>query len=284
MRLGRIAAILALGWGAMNSAAATADSNRASAPIAPKSGVIRLFNGRNLDGLYVYLKDTKYADPRRVFTVEKGLLHVSGDGLGTLCTKSEYKDYHLVVEFKWGAKTWGKRQSKARDSGCLIHCNGSDGGRRGTWPHSFEAQIIEGGTGDILLVDGEDDAGNPLPMSLTAEVTQNGGEIIWHKGGARKTFHTMKRIDWFGRDPDWKDVTGFRGRHDVESPLGAWTRMDVVASGDRVQVYVNGILVNEAFDLVPSSGKILLQTELAEIWFRRWELYPLGHAPPFEHK
>jgi hypothetical protein len=42
---------------------------------------------------------------------------------------------------------------------------------------------------------------------------------------------------------------------------------------------INGTLVNEAFDVTPSAGRIQLQAELAEIFFRRWELYPVGQGP-----
>ena len=98
---------------------------------------------------------------------------------------------------------------------------------------------------------------------------------IWKKGGPRTTFNTFTRINWFGRDPDWKDVLGFRGKQDVESPGQGWTRLDVICDGGHILYRVNGVLVNEAFESVPSSGKILIQTELAEVYVRRFELHPL---------
>jgi hypothetical protein len=39
------------------------------------------------------------------------------------------------------------------------------------------------------------------------------------------------------------------------------------------------VLVNEALDCHPEKGKIQLQTELAEVFFRRLELYPVGKGP-----
>jgi hypothetical protein len=86
--------------------------------ISPTEGVIQLFDGKSLDGLYTFLKDTKYEDPRRVFRVTDGMLHVTGDGLGSVITKNEYRDYHLVLEFKWGPRTWppGKRKPAIRGS------------------------------------------------------------------------------------------------------------------------------------------------------------------------
>lgn len=88
------------------------------------------------------------------------------------------------------------------------------------------------------------------------------------------------RINWCGRDVDWKDVKGFRGPADLEHPSPDWNRYEVVCSGDRIECWLNGVKVNEARQLVPNAGKILLQTELAELFVRRLELWPLGKAPP----
>ncbi|HWA98961.1 MAG TPA: DUF1080 domain-containing protein [Pirellulales bacterium] len=249
----------------------------AAQPIAPKDGVIELFNGRDLSGWYTFLKDTKYDDPRKVFTVHDGLIHISGDGLGCITTVNEYRDYHLVTEWKWGPRTWPPREARTKDSGILVHSVGPDGAHGGVWMASFEAQVIEGGCGDFIIVTGNDANGSPIPLSLTAEVTKDrDGETVWHKGGERKTL-TKGRINWYGRDPDWKDVLGFRGAQDVESPDGQWNREEVVCDGGKITNIVNGVVVNEATEASPSAGKIQIQTELAEIFFRKIELHPIKH-------
>jgi hypothetical protein len=51
--------------------------------------------------------------------------------------------------------------------------------------------------------------------------------------------------------------------------------MEVIAKGDTLQYFLNGVLVNEAFEVKPSEGKVLLQTEGAEMFVRRYELWPL---------
>lgn len=250
----------------------------------PKDGPIRLFNGKDLEGNYTWLQDAKYEDPRKVFTAHDGLLHLSGDGFGAIVTKETYRDYHLIIEFKWGERTWQTRQEKARDSGVLVHCNGDDGNYNGIWMNSIEAQIIEGGCGDILAVRGKDAKGELLPISVTAETAKDrDGETVWKAGGERKTIQ-RGRINWFGRDPDWADKKGFRGKDDVESPFGQWTRMDVVCDKQRVTIFVNGVKVNEAIEVAPASGKIQIQAELAEMFVRRWELWPLGKAPEFRRE
>ena len=251
--------------------------------VSPAGGPIKLFNGKDLTGLRTWLRDTKHDDPRRVFAVQDGMLHISGDGLGYLRTEQSYRDYHLVIEFKWGERTWGDREDRARDSGLLVHCHGPDGNYSGTWMASIEAQIIEGGVGDLLVLTGKDPAGDgTVPTSLSARVMKDrDGETVWRKDGESQSF-TSGRINWYGRDPDWKDEIGFRGHEDVESPFGQWTRMDVICEQGNLVVNVNGVKVNEASQADPASGHILVQTELAEMIVRRWELWPLGEAPEFD--
>lgn len=257
-----------------------ADTPTDQSAVAP-DGQIELFDG-DLDAFYSWLKDTQYEDPREVFRVTDGVLHVTGDGLGALVTNDRFRDYHCVLEFRWGERVWQTRTDRTRDSGLLIHSRKPDGAYNGTWMHSIEVQIIQGGCGDFILVNGNDEDGRPLPMSLTCEVGRDrDGEVIWQRGGPREMFNVenRRRINWFGRDPDWADVLDFRGEHDIESPGRQWTRFDVICDGDHVQTYVNGVLVNEAFDVEPASGRLQLQTELAELFVRRWELWPVGEGP-----
>lgn len=258
-----------------------ADAVPGNEPIRPAHR-IALFDGQTLGDCYTYLQDTKYEDPRRVFRVTDGLLHITGDGLGSIITRKEYRDYHLVLEFRWGEKTYGNRADRARDTGLLIHSRGADGGYNGIWMPSLEVQIIEGGLGDFILVTGNDRDGKPVPISVTCETGRDrDGEVIWQRGGRRETFDlsNRRRINWFGRDPDWADRLGFRGQSDLDRAQSEWTRMDVICDGPKVQVFVNGTQVNEALEVRPDSGRIQLQSELAEVFFRRWELYPVGQGP-----
>jgi len=43
-------------------------------------------------------------------------------------------------------------------------------------------------------------------------------------------------------------------------------------------VWINGVQVNEAISVTPASGRILLQCEGFEIFFRKVELHPLRKA------
>jgi hypothetical protein len=221
------------------------DASFAQAAMPGKT--IKLFNGKNLDGFYTYLRSKgKNHDPDRVFQVQDGMVHVSGAEFGYFATEAEYENYRLTVEFKWGEKTHAPREGKARDSGVLFHFVGPDK----IFPKSIEFQMIEGGTGDIIVVDG---------ASLTV------------KGVTR----TQGRFDRFGKGP-WQDVTGYRDpKNEVEKPHGEWNLLELIADGDTVKYYVNGKLVNEGVGANPHRGKILFQSEGAEVFFRRIELEPL---------
>jgi hypothetical protein len=264
----------------VRAADALAKSDQSEA-ITPKDGVIKLFDGTTLGDTYTWLKDTKREDPRKVFSVSDGMIHISGDGYGGLVTNKRYRDYHLVLEVKFGERTWHGRESNARDSGCLIHSNGKDGGYEGCWMPSIEVQIIEGGVGDFIAVGGPDETGKRVPISLTCTIgpdKDRAKQAIWKPDGKRETFQ-RGRVDWYGRDPDWKDEKGFRGKDDKESPHGEWTRIDVLCNGGHIETFVNGTKVNEAIDVSPHEGRIQLQSELAEVFYRRWELWPLDKGP-----
>lgn len=215
-------------------------------------------------------------DPKDIWKFEGDELHISGRGYGYVATKKDYRDYHLVIEFKWGTKTHGARETKARDNGILLHAYGPHGAYSGTWMASIEAQIIEGGVGDILVLSPKLEDGKELTTSVVAEFSRDRDkEMIWTPG-APKQLVTKGRINWQHRDVDWSDTKGYRGREDKESPPGEWNRLECIADGDHLTYFLNGAKVNEAFECKPSQGRVLLQTEGAEMIVRRYELWPLG--------
>jgi hypothetical protein len=234
-------------------------------PVTQKVDLLEVIRSGQVEH-HVNPKSDFHDDPQDIWTFAKdGTFNISGRGYGYVATKENYRDYHLVLEFKWGTKTWGAREKKAKDNGLLLHAYGPHGAYSDTWMASIEAQIIEGGIGDILVL-------SPTPeltTSLSSEFTlDRDKEKIWKAGSPRQTV-TQGRINWRGRDEDWSDTVGFRGKNDVESPSGEWNRLEVIAKGDTLQYFVNGAMVNEAFDCKPAEGKILLQTEGAEMIVRR---------------
>lgn len=225
-----------------------------------------------LDDFYTFLKDRGRAvDPKKVFTESDGVIRISGEEWGCITSHEEYSDYHLSLEFKWGDETWGNRSDRARDSGVLLHSTGEDGGYSGTWMHSIECQIIEGGTGDILVVG---DQSEKFMATCPVAEEKQGSSFVFEQGGTLETINGG-RINWWGRDPEWADVLDFRGARDVERPVGEWNRLECIAVGQTITILLNGVLVNQCVDVAPRRGRLQIQSEGAEIFVRGIVVNPL---------
>jgi hypothetical protein len=248
--------------------------------IVPKKN-IPLFNGKDLSSFYSWLPKYGHSDPDEVFTVVDNIdgapaIRISGQHYGGLITKAEYADYKLIAEFKWGSETWDPRKDRARDAGILLHCQGEDGNASenfdSPWLRSVEYQIIEGGTGDIILVDGFNrDVDEAISPKLTVSVAPD--QKVWDPEGTPTEFQNG-RLNWRYRDPAWKDVLGFRGEKDVEKEVGKWNLIEVIAEGGNFVYFLNGVKVNEGKNGSFKEGKLLFQSEGAELFFRRIELQP----------
>ncbi|MFO0888630.1 MAG: DUF1080 domain-containing protein [Isosphaeraceae bacterium] len=236
--------------------------------------VVQLFNGKDLSGLSTWLQDTKGADPRKVFSVHDGMIRISGDGNGYLATDRAYRDYHLVVEFRWGQRTDGGKY--VRNSGILLHATGPDGGSDGTWMSSIECQLAQGCVGDLIPIRGKDTSGAVIPVRFSSQVVLGpDNRPRWKEGGTLREF-TGGQLWWNLHDPDFKELIDTRGKDDVESPLGEWTRVECRCEGGKITIKVNGVTVNSGQDAFPSSGKILLQSEGFELFVRKFELHPIS--------
>jgi hypothetical protein len=247
---------------------------------APASVVTQPINIFDLirDGkIYYHLNEKAdvYDKPEDVFLLKDNELTITGRGYGCLYTVDAFKDYRLVVEFKWTGRTWGAREKKARDSGILLHCHGPAGALGGTWSASIEAQLIEGGMGDILVLSPKLADGTVLQSKATAEIAlDRDGEKRWTPGAPRQQV-LSGRINWEKRHEDWADKADIRFPEDPDAPLGQWNKLEVVAKGDTLTYFFNGKKVNEVFEVHPKEGPIGIQTEAAELVVRRYELLPL---------
>jgi hypothetical protein len=236
------------------AALATASIAPSQTPEIPRHGpAVVLFDGKDLSQFDSFLRTTGLnSDPNQVFTVENGAIHVSGREFGYLITKQEYKNYYLRAEFKWGEGTFAPRAGHARDSGILYNIQGPNK----VWPRSVEFQINEGCTGDFWMTDG---------AALTGV---DGVRVTGPAGSSLK-------IDRFNKG-EFKDVVGYRDpTNEVEKSHGKWNVVELVNRDGHVWQYVNGKLANEGTSAFPSSGKILLQSEGAEIYFRNIKLFLL---------
>jgi hypothetical protein len=204
-----------------------------SMPAAAKGNTVKLFNGRNFDGWYTFLRTKgKNNDTEGIFKVEDKMIHVLGKEFGYLSTVDEYDNFHLTVEFKWGEQKFPPREKAKRDSGVLYRFPVGQDDK--VWPHSIECQIQEGDCGDFWLVAGTTIVGDGV---------------------------TQTRY--------------FQKKKDAEKPHGEWNKIEIIAEGGKCRHIVNGVLVNEATDASVGKGKILLQSEGAEVFYRKVELRTL---------
>ncbi len=226
--------------------------------IPPHGKAVVLFDGTSLGAFDSFLKTKGLnADPDHVFMIENGVLHISGKEMGYLITKQSFQNYYLRAEFKWGEGTYLERTGQARDSGILYNVQGE----QKVWPRSIEFQIQEGGTGDFWMTDG---------ASLTG---RDGKTVTGPPGSALK-------IDRIGKGPS-QNVVGFRDPiGEVEKPHGEWNLVELITDGNTIKQYVNGKLANEGTSSFPDGGKILVQSEGAEVFFRDIRLYPLTQVAP----
>ncbi|HWK99018.1 MAG TPA: DUF1080 domain-containing protein [Parapedobacter sp.] len=99
------------------------------------------------------------------------------------------------------------------------------------WPRSLECQIQEGDVGDLWLID-----------SATAVVN-----------GVRTTPNNYTRVE---------------KKSDNELPHGSWNHVEVIADGGKFTFKVNGVVVNEGESPSIRDGRIVLQSEGAEVYYR----------------
>jgi hypothetical protein len=129
--------------------------------------------------------------------------------------------------------------------------------------------------GDLIVIRGKDEKGETIPVSITSDVKLGSDKRPrWTEGGT-KTVFTGRQLWWSKHDLDFKELLDTRGKDDVESPLGEWTKVECVCDGATITVIVNDTTVNKAYDVTPAVGKILLQCEGFELYVRKFELHPL---------
>src|ERR1051325_1286366 len=85
------------------SADAAAPARPPPAPLVHDTSPIVLFNGRNFDGLFIYVDGT---DTTRdaAWKIEDGLLRCTGVGKGYVRTTAAYADYTRRLECRWPAR------------------------------------------------------------------------------------------------------------------------------------------------------------------------------------
>ena len=101
-----------------------------------------------------------------------------------------------------------------------------------------------GCVGDFIVIRGRNENGETIPVRITAdtELAPDNKRHRWKKGGEAKSFPPQRGQLWWSKH-DWgfAELIDTRGKNDVESPLGEWTRVECICDGNRIQVSVNGV-------------------------------------------
>lgn len=260
----------------------------------PEAGAWRpLFNGRDLTGWDMFLTNPdpswevpglkrdaagKYLepiglnrDPLHVFSVVtvdgEPALHVTGQGFGVITTRESFGNCRVRLQYKWGEQKWGSKLKSPRDAGLLYYVHGEPGFDHATWPRSIECQIQEHDTGDLYA----------LATQITVNAHQDGKLWLYDPAGTPTLF--------VARPPIGNRCVKLA---DLEVPHGEWNTLEVVCfNGDSIHV-VNGRVVMQLHGAqrldgaAPAplvSGQISLQTEGAELWYRRVEILPIEELP-----
>jgi hypothetical protein len=124
---------------------------------------------------------------------------------------------------------WGKKvHGRGRNSGVFVHVVGPDK----IWPKAVEAQLMADHAGEFWLVDN---------FKLKVDAKRQDAKNARHY---------------------------YRMKDHVEKAIGEWNQYEITCKGDSIRVEINGQLVNEGTEAELSKGRILLQSEGAEIHFK----------------
>ena len=198
---------------------------------------------------------------------------IKGQTWGSLVHRADLADYHLRLQYKWGAKTWAPRDRQPPNNGLLYHTHGLPGEVFGTWQPSMEFEIMKGSTGMAVVVGSKVRARTTVvdDPSLIAP------QLRFRVGG--------RPIDMVNGTPTWNVEAAI----DAERPIGQWNTLDLYVLGNRAVHVVNGVPVAEITDIATiapdgtrqplTHGRIQLQSEGAETWFRKITVEPIRRLP-----
>ncbi len=203
---------------------------------------IPLFNGKDLRGWTadVPAKDANPAEPDP-FLVRDGLLVALGDPRGHLSTTTLYRHYRLLIEYRF--------PDRPGNGGVLVHSS-TPRALGNFYPQSIEVQLASGHAGDFWCI--QENIEVP-------DMERRRPRLDWQKfgGGPRDARLILNLTD------------------DSEKPPGEWNELAIEARARTLKVWMNGVLVNEGSHSTADRGAISIQSEGAEMEFRKIELQPL---------
>lgn len=179
------------------------------------------------------------ADLPPSFRLVDGVLHSEGTPEGHLISDDLYRDYRLLVEYRW--------PEEPGNCGILVHVSTP---RRlyGMYPQSIECQMHAGNAGDFWCI-GED-------LVVPDMEARRGPAEAWgiEEGDRRRILNLTD---------------------DSEKIPGEWNRMVIECRGQEITIFVNGDLVNQGKTRTADAGRIAVQAEGARCEIRRLEMQSL---------
>lgn len=201
----------------------------------------------------------------------------SGEYYGCLATTQEFSNYHLQMQYRFGVAKYEPRADRTRDSGLQYHAIGECGVRDPyfSWMTCNELQLMESGTIEGEPGDYHSNAGATVDALCSGPVEGFFGKYVADPEG-----------EWHAICPhgSWS----YCAAEDFGSPYGEWTQLDLICFEDKVLHIVNGHLVmilrnsrywNGEAEVPLTSGKIALQSEAAEIFYKNIRIRPIGSLP-----
>ncbi|MFN8210906.1 MAG: DUF1080 domain-containing protein [Bacteroidales bacterium] len=200
------------------------------------------------------------------------VLHITGEIYGCIFTKESFSNYHLILKYKWGEKKWEPRTDKLMDSGVLYNSNGECGvDYWRSWMLGQEFQVMEGHSGDYWSIKNS---------AIDVKAFLPEGEIMNSVADISQPFLPLGTGT--GR-------MGFCLRSaNYESPKGEWTTLELICFGDKsihivnghvVMVLRNSRYVTESGTFPLTSGKIQIQSEAGEVYYKEIKIKKLESLP-----
>jgi hypothetical protein len=210
-----------------------------------------------------------------VFTIVEDngepVLRISGEYYGCVATKKEFENYHLKLKVKWGDKVWHPRKDLLKDSGILYHSIGPHGAESWrSWMLSQEFQVMQGHMGDFWnQANSAIDIRAFIPEYIMSPVADQSQDFIGIGEGEDIPSYCMRSANF-------------------EKPHGEWNVMELICfenksihivNGEVVMILKDSRYVEDGKKIPLLKGKIQLQSEAAEVFYKDIEIRNLESLP-----
>lgn len=199
------------------------------------------------------------------------VLKVTGEYYGCVFTNQSYKNFRLKLKVKFGTKKWEAREGKLMDAGILYYSQGPCGvDYWRAWMLSQEFQLMQGHYGDYWnIANSAIDIRAFLPEGTMNAVADYKQPFLAFGTGTKQAGFCMRTADY-------------------STPNNGWTEVELVCYEGKSVHIVNGhvvmILANSRYndngvDKPLTEGKIQLQSEGCEVYYKDIRIKPINIMP-----